>query len=308
MRRTHEDAARAPRSRHPQACLARFRADRSGNVAILFAVMAVVLMLGIGAAIDIGRWLHARDQTIAAIDAAVLAGGRSLQTNSDDTAGAIAAAQKFYNAERHLAAAGGRTTTVTFGVADDGNAMTASGTAYIKTPFLQFANIDKLPLINRPPEFSKAERTDRQRNGDLHDARRHGLDGGQKLKDLKDAAKDLVNIVRRTDQSKSAPSRARAVLGGHPPADDHRPEQGARRPALPSPSRRSPPARAGDRPASTYYLSDCVVERTGIEKYTDAAPSIGPIRDGALHRKPRRAAAATRRASAPSRRAPRSCR
>ena len=54
-------------------------------------------MLAIGAAVDISRWLHARDQTIAAVDAAVLAGGRWLQTSASDNAGAIATAQKFYS-------------------------------------------------------------------------------------------------------------------------------------------------------------------------------------------------------------------
>ena len=61
-----------------------WRSDRSGNVAITFAMMAVVLMLAVGAAVDIGRWLHARDQTVSAVDAALLAGGRYLQTNSTD--------------------------------------------------------------------------------------------------------------------------------------------------------------------------------------------------------------------------------
>jgi len=77
-----------------------WRSDRSGNVAITFAMMAVVLMLAVGAAVDIGRWLHARDQTVSAVDAALLAGGRYLQTNSTDAAGAIAAAQKFYDGDR----------------------------------------------------------------------------------------------------------------------------------------------------------------------------------------------------------------
>ncbi len=65
----------------------RFRDDTSGNVAIIFALVGVVLMLAIGAAVDVGRWLHARDQTVAAVDAAVLAGGRALQTNSSDKSG-----------------------------------------------------------------------------------------------------------------------------------------------------------------------------------------------------------------------------
>ena len=57
--------------------LADFRFDQRGNVAIVWALMATVLMLAVGAAVDVGRWLHARDQTVAAVDAALLAGGRA---------------------------------------------------------------------------------------------------------------------------------------------------------------------------------------------------------------------------------------
>ena len=99
--------------------LDRFRADRSGNVVIVYAMMAVVLMLAIGAAIDIGRWLHARDQTLAAIDAALLAGGRSLQTNSTDTATALAIAQKYY-AQNVTSRLPVTNDTVKFTVSNDG--------------------------------------------------------------------------------------------------------------------------------------------------------------------------------------------
>jgi Flp pilus assembly protein TadG len=108
-----------------------WRSDRSGNVAITFAMMAVVLMLAVGAAVDIGRWLHARDQTVSAVDAALLAGGRYLQTNSTDSAGAIAAAQKFYaqNTSTRLPLL---SDAISFAMGGDGMSMTASGTAYIK--------------------------------------------------------------------------------------------------------------------------------------------------------------------------------
>jgi Flp pilus assembly protein TadG len=42
-------------------CIACFGADRSGNIAIVWALMGLVLMLAIGAAVDVGRWLHARE-------------------------------------------------------------------------------------------------------------------------------------------------------------------------------------------------------------------------------------------------------
>ena len=124
-----------------------FCADRSGNVAIIFALTATVLMVAIGGAVDVGRWLHARDQTVAAIDAAMLAGGRALQTDSSNKSAAIAAAKKYYD-ENVTSRLPVIDDTVKFVVAPDGMGITASGTAYIKTPFLQFATIDKLPLLS----------------------------------------------------------------------------------------------------------------------------------------------------------------
>jgi putative Flp pilus-assembly TadE/G-like protein len=105
-----------------------WRLDQSGNVAIVFALMAVVLMLAVGAAVDIGRWLHARDQTVGAVDAAVLAGARWLQTNSTDTAGAAAAAQNFYtqNVTSRLPVVND---TISFAVGSDGMSLTSLGIA-----------------------------------------------------------------------------------------------------------------------------------------------------------------------------------
>jgi Flp pilus assembly protein TadG len=150
----------APKSRDrknrnsPAGWIARFRSDRSGNMSMLFAASAVVLTLSVGAAVDIGRWLHARDQTSGAIDAAVLAGARYLQTNSSDQSGAVNAAKQFY-AQNVTSRLPVTDDSVTFAVTDSGAAMTSSGTAYIKTPFLQLANIDKLPLF--PNAQAKAQ-------------------------------------------------------------------------------------------------------------------------------------------------------
>ncbi len=258
--------------------LARFGADRTGNVAIIYALMAVVLMLAIGAAVDIGRWLHARDQTVSAVDAAVLAGGRWLQTNADDTAGAIATAQKFYaqNVSSRLPVTGD---SISFAVGNDGMSMTASGTAYIKTPFLQFANIDKLPLISTATtQFSQAQLAVGGNGGEnLEVAMMLDITGsmaGQKLRDLKDSASDLINIVVWDDQSKFT-SKVAIV----PFSEDIRlPNSGvlnkARGTSLPS--TKSVTTGSGFfQQTKTYYLSDCVVERTGTQKYTDAAPKSG---------------------------------
>jgi len=250
--------------------LARFRADRSGNVAIVFALMAVVLMLAIGAAVDIGRWLHARDQTVAAVDAAVLAGGRYLQTNPTDSAGAIAAAQKFY-AQNVTSRLPVLNDSISFAVGSDGMSMTASGTAYIKTPFLQFASIDKLPLVSTATtQFSQAQLAVGGNGGqNLEVAMMLDITGsmsGQKLQDLKDSASDLINIIIWDDQSKFTSKVAIVPFSEDIRLPTTTALNKARGTSLPSSKSVS---------GTTYLLSDCVVERTGSQKYTDAAPGNG---------------------------------
>jgi len=250
--------------------LARFGADRSGNVAIIYALMAVVLMLAIGAAVDIGRWLHARDQTISAVDAAVLAGGRYLQTNPTDTAGAISAAEKFYsqNVATRLPVL---SDSISFAVGGDGMSMTASGSAFIKTPFLQFASIDKLPLLSTATtQFSQAQLAVGGNGGqNLEVAMMLDITGsmaGQKLQDLKDSASDLINIIIWDDQSEFTSKVAIVPFSEDIRLPTSAALNAARGTSLPSSKSVS---------GSTYLLSDCVVERTGTQKYTDAVPKSG---------------------------------
>jgi len=258
----------------------RFRDDASGNIAVVFALMGVVLMLAIGGAVDVGRWLHARDQTIAAVDAAVLAGGRALQTNSTDQSAAVAAAQKYYteNVTSRLPIVND---TVSFAVADDGMGMTASGSAYIKTPFLRFASIDKLPLIGgSETEFGKSQIAVGGNGGEnIEVAMMLDITGsmaGQKIVDLKAAAKDLINIVVWQDQSEYTskvaiipfsedvrlPSSALNKARGSGPTSCKQLKNGS------SSACNNPQASGSTR----YYLSPCVVERKGTQKYTDSAP------------------------------------
>ena len=85
---------------------------------------------------------------------------------------------------------------------------------------------------------------------------------GQKIIDLQTSATDLVNILVWADQSQYTSKVSIA-----PFTADIR---------LPSTALNA--ARGSNLPTSekvngtTYYLSGCVVERTGTQKYTDAAP------------------------------------
>jgi hypothetical protein len=184
--------------------------------------------------------------------------------------GAIAAAKLFYaqNTISRLPVTGD---TVSFAVGSDGMSMTASGTAYIQTFFLQLANINKLPLVSTAEtQFGTAQLATGGSGGqNIEVAMMLDITGsmlGQKLQDLKDSASDLINIVVWDDQSKFT-SKVAIV----PFSEDIR---------LPSTTALSK-ARGTTLPSSknvsstTYYLSDCAVERTGTQKYTDAAPATG---------------------------------
>jgi Flp pilus assembly protein TadG len=274
-----------------------FCADRSGNVAIVFALTATVLMLAIGGAVDLGRWLHARGQTVAAMDAAMLAGGRALQTDSSNKSAAIAAAKKYYD-ENVTSRLPVIDDTVKFVVAPDGMGITASGTAYIKTPFLQFAAIDKLPLLSTgKAESGKSQIavggeggenievavvldiTGSMCNSPPSDSQ-NPCTSGTKLDAMKDAAKDLVNIVVWQDQSKFT-----AKVAIVPFSDSVRLPSSALTKAWGNPAKVLKKTTGSGNNAKTYLYNRterCVVERAGSNRYTDVAPSssnyVTPIR------------------------------
>ena len=239
-------------------------------------------MLSVGAAVDVGRWLHARDQTVAAVDAALLAGGRALQANATDEGAAIAAAQQFYtqNTATRLPVV---SDTISFAVGNDGISMVANGTAYIQTMFLQIASIDRLPLVAEGQQpIARAQLAVTGGN----DSQVQSLEisvmldvtgsmAGQKLQDLKDSATDLINIVLLNGLN-NLPVKVGIV----PFSEDIRlPNTTAINKARGTsnlPSTKTITTGSGrSQTTTTYYLSDCVVERTGNEKYTDAAPASG---------------------------------
>jgi Flp pilus assembly protein TadG len=271
----------------PAGWISRFRSDQSGNMSMLFALMAVVLTLSVGAAVDIGRWLHARDQTSGAIDAAVLAGARYLQTNSSDQTGAVNAAKQFYsqNVTSRLPVTDD---SVTFAVTDSGGAMTSSGTAYIKTPFLQLANIDKLPL------FPNAQAKAQSKIGNKEVALMLDVTGsmgecvdnsqscssGSKLAALKFAATKMINIMLPDGQTN--PSAKISIV---PFTEDVRlPTTAALNAARGTGLKNCKRLLNGTNKnncttavsgSTDYFLAPCAVERGGTNMYTDVGPSSG---------------------------------
>lgn len=190
--------------RSRSARLNAFVQDTAGDVAIIFGLMAMILFMLIGAAVDLGRWLNARDQTVGAVDAAVLAAGRTLQTGGTESE-AIAMARVYY-AEAIKSRLVTKTDDVDFKVVDNGQGVIAKGNATIATPILSLAGIFELPLLKLSGSEHGKSVVAVGKNAEINLEIAMMLDvsgsmGTSKLQDMKDAAKDLIDIVVWQDQS-----------------------------------------------------------------------------------------------------------
>lgn len=250
--------------------LTHLRRDERGGVAILFGLMATLMMLFIGAAIDLSKWLNARMDTLNAIDSAVLAGARSLQVNPTNPQAAVTVAEDYYksNTARRTQVLD----TIEFQVNDDGMSIEATGGASIKTPFLSFANINQLPLVNASKgEFGQAK-VAVGGNGEMDLEVSMMLDvtgsmSGSKIQDLKAAAKDLIDIIIWDDQSEYTSRVALVPFSESVRINDNWGAEVA--------SNGPKTVTVGSGWNRKTYLIDekCFTERKGTEALTDAAPN-----------------------------------
>jgi Flp pilus assembly protein TadG len=227
--------------------------DQSGTISIIFSLTAAVVIVMVGGAVDYGRWLNARNQTQNALDAALLAAGRVLQTQHGDRSQALATARTYYDRMKTMLTA--RDEAV-FDVVDDGTALKADVTAYVKTPFLSPIGIYELPIMTGAKVVLSA-------GGNSETSVEVGLMldvtgsmAGQKIKDMKTAAKDLIDIVVWDNQSEYyskiaiAPFSARVNTGSHTAA-----------------------LTGMTATWNSKKIKACVTERTGSAAFTDDAPA-----------------------------------
>ncbi len=293
-----------------RARVGEFSGDTRGGVLIPFALMGVVLFSLVGGAVDLGRWLHARDQTISAIDAAVLAAGRALQTDPTNVSGALDIARNYYaaNTQTRLATI---EDTVNFEVINSGGVIQATGGVKIKTPLLGITDmagldLNKLPLFN-PDEAPQAiikQESDLGWNREISlmlDVS-GSMSSNSKVADMKLAAVDLVNLVMKDPAAETWTKMAIVPFSAdvRPPASILSQVVKPLTSALGGivglwPDKREVFSGGGggngnngngngnnddddddDPPEADYYWrSACVSERTGTDAYTNAAPGTG---------------------------------
>lgn len=256
MRRDLPESARHQSS--PQRSFAdlmqRFRRDRSGAIAIIFALTLTVLIAIVGGAVDYASWSAAKRQTTHAMDAAVLAAGRALQLGKSE-AEAIQAATEYYNQNKSNRL---DVDAVTFTVENNGTEVVAVSNSTVRTPLLSLAGIEHLDVkgLARSVLASGSNSGSDVEISLMLDAT--GSMSGSKMDDLKLAAKDLVSIVVWEDQSEYTSRVSLAPFSQYVNV-----------------SRSYFQDITGQSPSGSGDSRTCVKERTGSNRYTDEAPSAG---------------------------------
>ncbi len=233
-----------------------FKENRSGNVTIIFGLSAVSLMLMVGGAIDVARVYSAKSKVQSALDSAALAGGRAVQLSAshDPNAGVTAATNYFQ--ELRPASIGGA--AAVFALVENSTVLKGTINLAVATPFLKLVGFPQMQAT-LTAEAAIASGGDGGSNLEISlmlDTT--GSMGGQKIEDLKAAAKDLVDIVVWNDQSLAS---SRVALAPFAP----RVNVGTFMTQVTNMS--------GTWSGRT--LKPCVTERTGAQAFTDTAPGSG---------------------------------
>jgi len=161
-----------------------FPRDPRGNVALLFGLSAIPLLICIGAAIDYGRALIVQERMASAADAAGLAIGSWTGLTQAELK---TKAQLFFDANYKSTMGTASPLQVTF----DGDNIHLSVAAIVPTTFMRIANIDNLNM------HAQATITKKERNIELVlvlDTTGSMASGG-KITALKSAAKSMVSTL-----------------------------------------------------------------------------------------------------------------
>jgi Flp pilus assembly protein TadG len=229
------------------------RAD-GGNVSIIFGLSVVSLFGIVGGGVDMARMFAAKYKVQAALDSAALAGGRALQLSpTGDVGVAIATAESYF---REMTSNGVSEGAATFTVIESGTVLKGQVNFSLGTPFLAVVG---LPRLHAQLSTEAALASGGNAGTSLEVSLMLDTTGsmsGQKIEDMKAAAKDLVDIVVWADQGTYsskvalAPFSARVNVGS------------AYISALTGMSATW----------SGRILKPCVTDRTGVEAFTDAPP------------------------------------
>ena len=255
--------------RRPQNAV-RFAHDRQGSVSVIFAVACIALFLMIGVAVDSSRFYNVGARMQDALDAAALAGAKMLPDDKMSDTDIHTIVQKHFDAS--MSTAGVVLTTLqplNITVDRPNTAVNASMNASVKSLFGGLAHLQKIAEINKSSRVVfDAKKVELSLVLDITGS----MNTNNKLADMKIAAKDVIDELMNASHSEDSIRIALAPYSASVNAG-----------ALASAVTNVPPTTNCVYKKHEWKCTDvsgvdqdtCVIERTGVNATTDAAP-VGP--------------------------------
>lgn len=178
--------------------LARFVRAREGSVVIIFALTLPVMIMAVGGAIDFARTANVDARIQNALDSAVLAATKELSDGSIDERDVDDVARRYFEANLDALVGGGPNVTASnlnFKIDRAANIVEATVDAAVETSFLKVAGFDSITTSAVSSALYNPLTIELSLVLDVT-----GSMEGQKLRDLKTAAKSLVNQLLPENQ------------------------------------------------------------------------------------------------------------
>lgn len=279
--------------RHPR--LAAFFQAEHGTIAVQFALLLIPLLAFVGYGVDMSMAYRAKSAAQSALDEAALAAGRAAQLNpGTPTTSATAAATAYWNASAPSGVVG---SSLSFSVDSTQKNFTLTATTWVQTPFMSILSGRSAGLVGAPGVCSMgstnclqiintATATLGAGGTNIEIAMMLDLTGsmaGQRIAALIQSASDLVNTVLASNQSTT---NVRIGLAPFAPAVN---VGSSYFQAITGESLTQTVTNScgwggwggwgrwggGGCGTQSVAIDPCVVERSGSQVYTDAAPGSG---------------------------------
>lgn len=244
--------------------LGRFHSDERGSIAIIFGISLLMILFAIGLGLDTAQAVRVSGKVSSALDAASLAAARAMSENNLSSAEAKAFAVNFFKGQMAGLGGGGDLagdpnvqvtdgagagfSWTNFNTDIDPATGTVTVTADISVPtsFARLMNIKNVSFTRTSTTVFKMRNVELAMVLDIT-----GSMSGQKIADLKLAAKDIVDIMLPAGK----PALNRIALAPYSASVNAGPYA----------------ALASDGAS----LDGCVVERDGAHAFSDDAPNSG---------------------------------
>jgi Flp pilus assembly protein TadG len=228
----------------------RITEDRRGTVTIIFGLMVFILLASSGIAMDTSRINRLTMRINGALDAAALATARQLRLSGNSDAELVALAEAYFNTNmRDQIKLEGRVENFSVQIDRERNGIIISADAVLPTVLGRVFNINEFRTSLQARSIYSARDIELGMMLDVS-----GSMSGSKIQDLRDAAKDLAAIVLDTSRG---PTKNKIGIAPYSTAVN---------------------AGIYAYVATGGASNDCVTERRGSEAFTDADPTMYPLR------------------------------